>query len=74
MIKVFALLALIPGAIGPLPQGEEVLVATLCNGGTIEIPLGDGDGRDSERDCHPQACHAGTCRERFDRDQGKPRA
>lgn len=71
-MKLLALLALVPGALGPLPQQEEVLVAALCNGGTIEIPLGDKDGG-NKRDCHQQGCHAGNCRERFDRDQRKPR-
>ena len=70
MTKLVAIVALVPIAIGPLPEKQEVLVAALCNGGTIEIPLGDQDG-EPRRGCHQQACHAGNCRERFDRDQGK---
>ena len=72
-MKALAILALLPVAIGPLPQKEEVLVAPLCNGGTVEIPLGGKDEVPS-RDCHQQACHAGNCRERLDRDQGRPRS
>lgn len=62
-MKLLAMLALVPIAIGPLPQGERVLLARLCNGGTIAIPLGDGD-REPQRDCHPKGCHAGACREK----------
>ena len=69
-MKALAILALLPVAIGPLPLAQDVLIASLCNGGTIEIPLGDSD-KPQERDCYQQACHAGNCRERIDRDQGK---
>ena len=72
MIKVLAMFAVIPMATGPLPQEERSLVAGLCDGGTITIPLRDDDGK-PDRDCHQLGCHAGTCRERLDRDQGKKR-
>ncbi|MFY7746258.1 MAG: hypothetical protein ACOVQY_12575 [Erythrobacter sp.] len=58
----FALAALLPVMIGPLPGASQTITAKLCNGGTITIPLGkdvpDDDGR-----CHPKGCHAGTCRD-----------
>lgn len=72
-MKMLLIFVLLPVALGPLPQPERVLVAATCYGGKIEIPLGDKDDEPSG-DCHPQACHAGSCRERFDQDQGKPRA
>ena len=59
----FALAALIPVLIGPLPAEEEAITAKLCNGGTITIPVGDGTPRQDEN-CHPKGCHAGTCREK----------
>ncbi len=58
-----ALAALVPVMIGPLPaEPGAVIVAHLCNGGTITIPLGK-DTPGPERGCHPKGCHAGTCRE-----------
>lgn len=61
-----ALLALVPLAIGPLPQGEEqVLVARLCSGGTIELPVG-GSEPELPEGCPFKACHAGGCRKKFD--------
>lgn len=66
MIKALAIVALVPIALGPLPQEERVLTASLCNGGTITIPLSDDEDA-PQRDCHQQACHAGTCREKSKR-------
>jgi hypothetical protein len=62
-----AILALVPVMIGPLPAGDDgsSLTAVLCNGGTIEIPLGDND-QPAPADCHPKGCHAGTCRGKGD--------
>lgn len=61
-----ALIALIPMITGPLPEDERTLTLGLCNGGEITIPLGDNAPAD-KRDCHQQACHAGTCREKTKR-------
>lgn len=72
-MKRLAILALVPVALGPLPQEERSLTISLCLGGEITIPLDEKDG-ENKRDCHQQACHAGNCRERFDRSQGKLRA
>ena len=57
-----AVLALIPMAIGPLPQNENSLTVALCNGGTITIPIGQKDEPSKQRDCHQKGCHAGACR------------
>lgn len=58
-----ALAVLAPVMIGPLPAAQDGgIVAKLCNGGTITIPLGEDTPR-QERGCHPKGCHAGTCRE-----------
>lgn len=59
----FALAALVPVMIGPLPAQAETITAKLCNGGTITIPLGNGAPR-NDGPCHPKGCHAGTCREK----------
>lgn len=61
---LFAALALVPVMIGPLPAHAATITAKLCNGGTIAIPVGDGNAPAGERDCHPKACHAGTCRQK----------
>ncbi len=63
-----ALAALVPVMLGPLPapaaaSGPAALTARLCNGGTITIPLGQRKSPADKGDCHPKACHAGTCRE-----------
>ena len=65
-LPIFA--ALIPMALGPVPSDHEnALIVSLCNGGTIAIPLNDGDGQD-QRDCDTKACHAGTCRKLSNKD------
>ena len=62
-MKILAAMAIVPLAIGPVPEEDPVLIATLCNGGTIAIPLGNKD-ETPKRDCHQKACHAGTCRQK----------
>jgi len=57
----FALAALLPVMIGPLPAGPASITARLCNGGTITIPVNE-EAPAPESDCHPKGCHAGTCR------------
>ena len=59
-----ALAALVTVMIGPLPSAPgDTITARLCNGDTVTIPVGD-ERPAPERDCHPKACHAGTCREK----------
>ena len=61
-----ALFALLQMMIGPLPEEEKTLTSALCAGGEITIPLGNED-KESKRDCHQQACHAGNCRQKAKR-------
>ncbi|QIQ85395.1 hypothetical protein [Erythrobacter sp.] len=63
-----AFAALVPLATGPAPQEAETLSVALCGGGTITIPLGDGER--PQRECDPKGCHAATCREK-DRQKGQ---
>lgn len=65
LAPVFALAALLPVLIGPMPAQTAMLTAQLCGGGTITIPLGRDDK--DKPDCNPKACHAGNCRERTKR-------
>lgn len=65
-MKILAILALIPVAIGPLPEEQQSITSALCNGGTITIPLGDNEPEPSG-DCHQKGCHAGSCREKTKR-------
>jgi hypothetical protein len=60
----YAILALIPVMVGPLPAQADTITAKLCNGGTITIPLGDGETPSQDENCHPKGCHAGSCREK----------
>lgn len=62
-ILSFAIAALAPVMIGPLPASPgRTLTMHLCGGGTITIPLGDGTPA-QDSGCHPKGCHAGACRE-----------
>ncbi len=68
MIKaLLGLSALLPMMAGPLlhqaPHQENSLLIELCSGGQISIALG-GDAPQDNHPCDPQACHAGTCREK----------
>ncbi|MAW89553.1 MAG: hypothetical protein CL574_00375 [Altererythrobacter sp.] len=61
-----AILALVPLVVGPaeLPSTSVSISAKLCSGGTIDIPI-----KRRERpvpSCPEKACHAGSCRRRFD--------
>ena len=64
---LFALAALVPVMIGPLPQtgDSQSLVARLCNGGTITIPI-PGKAPEEPAPCFQKGCHAGCGRKRFD--------
>lgn len=70
----FALAALLPAMLGPLPQAErDMLVVALCGGGTIAIALSGKDRDDTPTPpapCNLKACHGGdNCRKKFDRAQ-----
>ncbi|MAK98788.1 MAG: hypothetical protein CL807_04725 [Citromicrobium sp.] len=63
-IELYALAALVPAMIGPLPVSAHTITAQLCNGGTVTILIERDNEQQPERDCRFQACHAGTCRKR----------
>ncbi len=63
---ILGLIAMVPLMVGSQPTDEKSLVAALCNGGTISIPLRDGDKRELPQPCQMKGCHAGTCRKKFD--------
>lgn len=66
MVRLAALLALMPVAIGPLPAGGMTITATLCSGSTpriIEIPL-PSDEEQPVR--HQPACHTLCPRKKID--------
>lgn len=57
-----ALMTLCPLMVGPLPDQQASMVATLCNGGTITIPLQD-EAPQLPRECHQKGCHGRCSRE-----------
>ena len=63
-----ALTALVPLMVGPLPSEGEALVASLCNGGSIALPLG-GREPEHEEQATAKGCHAGCLRKREGRSQ-----
>ena len=62
---LLGLIAMVPMMVGPPPAQEKSIVAALCNGGTINIPLNDS-GKDQPASCAMKGCHAGNCRKKFD--------
>jgi hypothetical protein len=67
---LFAIAAIVPLALGATPTDhEEALIVSLCNGGTIAIPLGENDSG-QEQPCHAKACHAGACRKQIQKLNG----
>ena len=64
----YSLCALIPLALSTSPSAREnnVLVARLCNGGAIEIPLDREPEPQPGAPCAAKACHASSSRKRFD--------
>ncbi|MCU0948605.1 MAG: hypothetical protein MUF47_10185 [Porphyrobacter sp.] len=73
LVPAFALAALIPVLIGPLPVAGTrlssiTLQGKLCGGETIAIPLGKQDSPE-QSPCHPKGCHAGTCRDKSKSDK-----
>lgn len=56
------LLMLLPMIVGPLPDQQASMVAQLCNGGTINIPLKQ-ETPQLPRECHQKGCHGRCARE-----------
>jgi hypothetical protein len=69
LTPAFAIAALVPVLIGPLPAESAMLTAKLCGGGEISIPLGNSEKDKS--DCHPKGCHAGACRSKDPTERAK---
>lgn len=65
-----ALCALIPALVGPAPAQARSLTATLCNGGTISIPLDQPPPPPGSTPCCAKGCQGSSCsRKRIDRTQ-----
>ena len=65
-----AAIALIPAFIGPLPAQARALTATLCNGGTITIPLDQPPPPPGSTPCCAKGCQgSSSSRKRIDRTQ-----
>lgn len=62
-MKMLALIALMPLAVGQPPQEERTLTLDLCLGGAITIAIGDKD-EEHRGDCHQNGCHAGNTRDK----------
>lgn len=69
MIARIAALALLAGSLPQAPAQGATIVAQLCNGGSITIPMGGEDQPQPPAPCPAKACHAGTCRKQIDRSQ-----
>ncbi len=70
LIARLATLALLAASM-PVATPQAVggtMVARLCGGGSIAIPMKDGPAPLPEP-CPMKACHSGSCRRQFDRSQ-----
>lgn len=56
-----ALASLLPLAGGPLPPAHETMTVSLCEDGSIEIPVGRSD-EEVPRQCSDKGCHASCSR------------
>ncbi|MDR7101030.1 hypothetical protein [Croceicoccus sp. BE223] len=67
---LFALVALVPAMLGSAPRQDSraELVARLCNGGAVVIPL-PGKAPAPPARCAQKGCHAGCNRKRLDPSQ-----
>ena len=63
-LEIFALVAMMPAAVGPLPPPATTIEAGLCGGGTTSIPIPARSPE--ETPCHVKGCHATCSRKRFD--------
>ena len=70
-LALLGTLALLPAMIGPLEAEARMLVAPLCDGGVVSIPVGQGDAPPGppQGPCCAKGCHAGASRKRLDRSQ-----
>ena len=65
-MKLLALCALIPLALGPLPAEGRTLTMSVCDpdGAVREVTIPIDEPEPIDHDCHPKGCHAGACREK----------
>lgn len=64
---LFALAAIVPASVGPLPTPTITIKAEVCGGGMVAIRF---PGRAPlEAPCHAMGCHAARTRKLFDRAQ-----
>lgn len=70
-LSLFASLAMLPAMIGPLEAEARSLVAPLCGGGTMAIPVGPSQGPPgpAQGPCCAKGCHSDSKRKRLDRSQ-----
>ncbi len=62
---LIGMVAWVPMMIGtPSPQ-EKSISASLCNGGSIAIPLREEGNRDLPDQCPMKGCHSGACRKKL---------
>ncbi|NYH95558.1 hypothetical protein [Novosphingobium marinum] len=69
-VRIATGIALLPAMTGPLPvAAAQPLVAPLCSGGTVQIPIRAPTPGTSEAPCCAKGCHSGSRRKRLDRTQ-----
>lgn len=65
---LFSAMALLPAMAGQLPGllRDGTVIVALCSGGTVTIPLGEGNLPRGDAPCCAKGCHGGEKRKRFD--------
>lgn len=68
---LFSALALLPALAGPLPVvvHDGTITVPLCSGGSVTIPLRDGNFPRGDTPCCTKGCRGGEKRKRFDTKQ-----
>lgn len=75
---VAGLLACVPLALGAPPAEGREFAASLCGNSSVTVDIPGKRPANPDENCPGKACHAGTCREKserdkFDKDQGRKR-
>lgn len=70
-LALLGTLALLPAMIGPLEAEARDIVAPLCGGGVMNVPVGSSDQPPGppQGPCCAKGCHSGSSRKRLDRSQ-----
>lgn len=68
---VFAAAALVPAMAAPQPRAADggSITVTLCEGGSMVIPLGRAPVQEGSTPCCAKGCHSDQKRKRFDSKQ-----